>query len=139
MRPQVTQHMADLLDIDVPEFLILTQSHTLPWLVLWKQKDVIQRIVRAREDDDAWLACIEGTNMAQILALLLVQPVPNLDTFVVSLLKGISRRFEEHQLDLTDLLKSEPSITAHHLLTAAATADSDRKSRVCISFLYYDP
>ncbi|KIN07972.1 hypothetical protein OIDMADRAFT_111112 [Oidiodendron maius Zn] len=51
-RPQISQLMSDLLEMSVPDFLVLTQSYTLPWLVMHKKTDVIKRISQARKDDD---------------------------------------------------------------------------------------
>ncbi|EDN95718.1 hypothetical protein SS1G_11597 [Sclerotinia sclerotiorum 1980 UF-70] len=51
VRPQTAQLMADLLEINVPEFLILTQAYTLPWLVLWRDVKTIKKIAQARNEE----------------------------------------------------------------------------------------
>ncbi len=129
VKPQTTQLMADLLGISVSEFLVLTQSYTLPWLVLGKNTDVIKRISEARKDGNDWIACMEASNLVPILALLLQQNVPDMENFIMSLLKGVSQRFK--QLDLTDLMRVEPSSQAFYLLKAAGEADDNKKPRVC--------
>lgn len=128
IRPQTTQLMADLLGISVSEFLVLTQSYTLPWLVLVKNTDVIKRISDARKDGNDWIACMEASNLVPILALLLQQNVSDMENFIMSLLKCVSQRFK--QLDLTDLMRVEPSSQAFYLLKAAGEADDSKKSRV---------
>ncbi|TGO91177.1 hypothetical protein BPOR_0036g00070 [Botrytis porri] len=52
-RPQTSQLMADLLEITVSEFLILTQAYTLPWLVLWRDAKTIKKIASAR-NEESW-------------------------------------------------------------------------------------
>jgi serine/threonine-protein kinase ATR len=132
VRPQTPQLMADLLEINVPEFLVLTQAHTLPWLVLAKKTDVIQKIQQARKDPEVWMTITEPSNLNPILALLLVQNVPDMEDFIMSLLKSAHPRFKE--IDLGDLIRVEPASTALQLLKAAGEADESKKSRVSLSF-----
>ena len=131
VRPQTTQLMADLLEITVSDFLILTQAYTLPWLVLAKKTDVIQKIQQAREDPEEWMTITEASNLNPILALLLVQNVPDMEAFIMSLLKSAHPRFKE--IDLGDLIRVEPASTALQLLKAAGEADESKKSRVRLS------
>ena len=128
IRPQTTQLMADLLQTTVPEFLVMTQAYTLPWLVLTKRTDVIKRISQARNDDETWKTCMAPSNLNPILALLLIQSTQDTEIFVMSLLKNVSSRFKE--LDLTDLLRVEPASNALHLLKAAGDADESKRSKV---------
>jgi serine/threonine-protein kinase ATR len=128
VRPQTTQLMADLLGISVSEFLVLTQSHTLPWLVLLGKPEVIKRIAEARKDSQVWLSCMETSNLVAILPLLLIQNVPDTETYVMKLFKAISSQFKE--IDFTDLLRVEPASQALHLLKLAGDADDSKKSRV---------
>jgi serine/threonine-protein kinase ATR len=128
VKPQTTQVMADLLGISVSEFLILTQSFTLPWLVLGSKIDVIRRISEARKDSEQWMVCMAESNLIPILALLLVQDKADLEDFVMSRFRKVDPRFEE--LDLVELLRVEPSAEALLLLKAAGEADDGKKSRV---------
>ncbi len=109
--------MAELLGISVSEFLILTQSYTVPWLVLTKRVDIIRRISEARQDAEDWLVCMEWSNLVPILALLHVQDVTDIETFTMSLLKHVSVRFKE--FDYSDLISIEPASQALLLLKAA--------------------
>ncbi len=120
--------MADLLGMSVSEFLVLTQSHTVPWLVLNRQVVVIKRIAEARREAEEWKICTDPMNWCPILALLLVQNVPDLESFVMGQLKEVSSRFKE--FDLADLIRIEPASTALCLLKAAGEADDGKKSRV---------
>lgn len=127
-RPQITQSVADLLGISVSDFLILTQSSTLPFLVLTDNVEVINRISQARQGTETWLICQEAQNLNKILALLLQQNVPDVEASIMSHLRAVHPQFEEQ--DISDLMRIEPTYTALHLLVAAGAADEGRKSRV---------
>lgn len=127
-RPQTTQLMADLLGMTVSQFLILTQSYTLPWLVLSEKPEVIKRISEARKDKEIWVACMETSNRVAILPLLLIQNVTDTEIFVMKRFRGISSQFKD--LEFTDLLRCEPASQALNLLKMAGDAGDDKKSRV---------
>lgn len=128
VKPQTTQLMADLLGMSVSEFLVLTQSHTLPWLVLRKQAEVIKRIAEARRMPEESVMCTEPMNLCPILALLLVQNIPDLDSYIMATLKAASAGFKG--FDLSELIRIEPASTALCLLKAAGEADDGKKSRI---------
>lgn len=123
-RPQRSRAIAELLQISVRELLLLIQTHALPWLVLEKRLDVIQKIAEARQEEDIWPILMDGPNLAATVALLLVQESENIDNFVTSRLKEISPHF--HSLSLLNLFQSEPVLIALELLKAAANADETR-------------
>ncbi|PBP17844.1 phosphatidylinositol 3 [Diplocarpon rosae] len=129
IRPQSTQLLADLVGMSVAQFLVLTQSYTLPFLVLNGKVDVIKRISEARNDADNFSVCMDPSNLAPILALLLVQDVPDLDSFVMGLLRRVSNE-EFKDLDLGNMTKIEPMYQALYLLKAAGQADESKKSRI---------
>ena len=93
-RPQTAQLISDLLRISVPELLISIQSDVLPWLVLTKRQDVIVRIAQARGETDPGNSCLVGPNRGPIMAMLLVQNVPDLENFVTTLYRHISPLFD---------------------------------------------
>ncbi|KAH8660790.1 protein kinase-like protein rad3 [Tricladium varicosporioides] len=126
-RPQTTQLMADLLGISVSEFLVLTQSFTLPWLVLHGKSDVIKRISEARKDKEIWSTLMETSNLVAIMPLLLIQDVQDTEIFVMALFKAISSKFKH--LDFAELVRIEPAQQAFNLLKIAAEADESKKSR----------
>ena len=128
VRPQTAQLMADLLGISVTEFLLLTQTFTLPWLVLLGRPDVIKRITDARQDKEGCLA--EPSNMAAVLAFLLAQRSGDIENYVMSRLKAVSSQFKE--VEFSDLLRVEPASQVFHLLKAAGEADEAKKARVCL-------
>jgi serine/threonine-protein kinase ATR len=127
-RPQTAQLVADLLRISVSDLLLSIQADVLPWLVLTKKKDVILRIAQARGDNDPGPACGEATNKGPIMALLLVQNVPDLENFVTALFRHISPLFDGYEF--VDLLMIQPMLTAVELLKNAGEEDESRRSRV---------
>lgn len=131
VRPQTTQLIADILGTSVAEFLLQTQSSTLPHLVLSGQIDVIARITQARGEDEAFRTCMEPTNFASILALLIVQNIPDIEALTTSLLRAVSPRFKD--MDFTDWMRTEPAVLGLRLLKVAGQAPDNTKSRVSIS------
>lgn len=129
VKPQTTQLMADLLGMSVSEFLVLTQCHTVPWLILNKHIDVVGRISEARKDPEVFKICLDPLNLCPMLALLLVQNVTEPETYIMGLLRPVHPRFKE--IDLAELIRCEPASTALCLLKAAGEADDSKKSRVC--------
>lgn len=135
-RPQTTSMVAELLQIGVPDLLVLLQSHVLPWLVLGKKKDVIQKIAEARGEEETWEPCVFAGNLKHILAILLIQDTsgpdgqagPSIEEYAMSLLQHASPHFKD--LRLVDLLRTEPLLTALELLKLGGEGDDVRKSRV---------
>ncbi|RAL58649.1 hypothetical protein DID88_003013 [Monilinia fructigena] len=134
-RPQTTQLMADLLEITVNDFLILTQAYTLPWLVLWRDGKTIKRISQAR-NLESWRVCTDNANIVHIMALLLVQDVRDIESHTMSVLKFVSSDFEKGRLDFAFLLKMDPSSIYLLLLKEAGFADDTKKSRIRLALQY---
>lgn len=134
-RPQRSRAMAELLQISVNELLLLIQTHALPWLVLDKQQDVIQRIAEARQDNDPINLIMDAPNLASTLALLLVQDTDNIEEFTKSRLDQASPNFLN--VSLLEMFQTEPVVTTLELLKAAVNADEVKKSLV--SFLQSVP
>lgn len=127
-RPQRSRAIAELLQISVNELLLLIQTHALPWLVLDKRQDVIQKIAEARHEKEAWESVMDGPNLAATLALLLVQDTGNIEEFTKSRLNEISPHF--HTLSLLGLFQSEPVLIALELLKTAGSGDEAKRSLV---------
>ncbi|KAF5636368.1 UVSB PI-3 kinase [Fusarium tjaetaba] len=127
-RPQMSRTIAELLQVSVNELLLLIQTHALPWLVLDKQKDVIQKIAEARQESEVWLPLIDPANLAATLALLLVQDTDDIAGFAKSRLEELSTHFQTEPL--VNLLQVEPVLTVIELLKAAGDADETKKAPV---------
>lgn len=129
-KPQTSEMVSKLLQISVPDLLRLVQIHALPWLILTKKREVIQKIAEARGEKEIWMPCVDGPNLGAIFALLLVQDVPNVEEYCMSLFRHVSPHFA--RFTLVELLASEPTLTALELFKACGDADEVRKPRVCV-------
>lgn len=128
-RPQRSRAFAELLQISVNELLVLIQTHALPWLVLDRRKEIIQRIAEARGESDVWRPLMDSSNLAAVLALLLAQESPNNTAdFAKSRLEEISPHFQSE--DMLSLLQSEPVLISMELLKAAGDSDANKKTAV---------
>ncbi len=127
-KPQTARLVADLLQIGVPDLLLMLQIHALPWLVLTKKREVIQKITEARRETDPFVTCMDTPNLPSIMALLLVQDVPDIASHTMSLLAHVSDRFAG--LELVELLQAEPLYIAMELLRTSADANEARKVKV---------
>lgn len=131
VRPQSTQMLSDLLGMSVSDFLVLTQSYTVPLLILSKQVDVIRRISEARKDKRDFQVVLENSNLVPTMVLLLQQSTPDMERFIMSNLERVTSEFRQQHMDLSTLMKqAEPSSQARLLLQAAGEADDSKKSRV---------
>lgn len=128
-RPQTAQLMADLLAMSISDLLQMTQIYTLPWLVLSKKKDIVQRISQAAGANGAWEICMNGKNLAPIMALLLVQPVTDQEEFIMTLLKYVSLEGFE-KVDVLYLIRMAAIEIVFELLNASGEADESKKPRV---------
>ncbi|KAH7316595.1 hypothetical protein B0I35DRAFT_354216 [Stachybotrys elegans] len=125
-RPQRTRAIADLLQVTINELLLLIQTHALPWLVLDRKKDVIQKIADARQETEIQ-TLMDGPNIAAILALLLMQEAENVEAFTKSRLDEISSHFHPHKL--VDLIQGERVQIALELLKASGDAGGARQNQ----------
>lgn len=129
-RPQIVQTLIQFVEMKLPEFLQLTQSYTLPYLVLSSKTDIIQKIAKAsRPDCTVQVVCHD--NIASILPVLLVQDVPNVEKHTMHLLEIISPEFASSSL--TELVRPDSLTIAAELLKTAGETDvndQDHKDRV---------
>ena len=126
--PQTARMVADLLQMGVSDLVLMLQKHALPWLVLTKKREVIQKIAEARGETEAWQPCLDPSNMPSILALLLIQDTPDVAGHAMSLLRHTSSHLA--RTELVELLRTEPIATALELFKAGAEANDARKARV---------
>ncbi|KAM0333504.1 hypothetical protein ACHAQA_002167 [Verticillium albo-atrum] len=127
-RPQISRAVAELLQVSVNQLLILIQRFALPWLVLMKKRDVVQKITEARREQDTYFCLMESANNGPVMALLLVQDVPDLENFIMSRLREFSSKFESSTIG--EMMMSEAVAIVLELLKAASDADEERKPRI---------
>lgn len=132
-KPQVAQQISDLLAMSVSEFLSMTQVHTVPFFVLTKKQDALQRIADACGQSIMTL-CREHNNLAAILSCVLLQYSGDVESMVINLLHAVSPEFGN--VDCAELLRSEPQAIAAELLRAAGEDDDMKKPKV--SQIYQD-
>jgi serine/threonine-protein kinase ATR len=135
-RPQTTQTIAEMLNITVRELLLLVQTHALPWLVLTKKKEVIQKIAEARQEKETWEPVMDPANLGPIVALLLVQDVSNIEDFAKSRFNDISSHFQSQSL--AELVLSESPSVALELLKAAADSGDEQTMKVELCHVFMD-
>lgn len=132
-RPQRSRVIAELVQMSVAELLLLIQTHALPWLVLDKRRDIIQKIAEARQEKEIFRVIMEDRNLGAILSLLLIQDTQDITGFAKSRLDEISPHFRSNSLQ--SLLQTGPVTVAMELLMAAGDADQQRKPLVCSSLI----
>lgn len=122
-RPQIAQYLSDLMSITVSELLRLTQTYTLPYLVLTKQQNILQRVADAcnRSIKDI---CMEPANTSAILAYILLRSPSDAEVTIMSALQSVSSEFLN--VDCAELIKAEPVLIASELLKTAGDADATK-------------
>ena len=133
-RPQIAQHVSDLMAMSVSDFLSTTQAHTVPYFVLTKKQDVLQRIADAC-GQSIMVLCRDHNNLAAILSCVLLRTSSDVESLVMALLNAVSPEFGN--VDCADLLKSEPQATAAELLRAAGEDDEIKRPKVSRHFQRY--
>lgn len=126
-KPQVAQLLSELLQIEVAELLKTTQHYTLPYMILWKRVEIVEKIAQAC---GANVAAVCHDNVPFILALLLAQGGDNVEQATMALLVNVSTDFRN--CSLTELVRPEGfSIAAELLKAAGEEDDAEKKQTVC--------
>jgi serine/threonine-protein kinase ATR len=137
-RPQIAQQLSELMGMHIPDLLVLTESHTLPYLVLTKNVDIVRKIALAHFPEISIKSLlIQEDNFPPVLALLLMQPSSDPDKTILSLLKEFSPEFQE---PLHKLIEKYTIRVACEILKAAGDAKEGKGSKVCDGnrFLLHD-
>lgn len=94
-KPQKAQQLADLTEQSVRQLLVHTQAETLPHLVLSKRRDVIEKIAQARKASIVDVLTQPRVNLSKIIALLLSQPVANVERHAMDTLAAVEPAMRE--------------------------------------------
>ncbi|OCK82203.1 hypothetical protein K432DRAFT_473031 [Lepidopterella palustris CBS 459.81] len=135
-RPQKAQQLCDLLGLSVNQLLVMTQTETVPYLVLTKKRGVLQRITTAcaiaerRPNMQIQDLCTQPRNLAAILALLLYQSSGDVEKTAMDTLVEVAPAFQENGNDLSSWVKLEPVLVACELLKALAEQDITKKPQI---------
>ncbi|KAL8735716.1 MAG: hypothetical protein Q9181_002719 [Wetmoreana brouardii] len=125
-RPQIAQYLSDLISVTVAGLLRLTQTHTLPYLVLTKRRDIVQRIADACNRSVKEL-CMEHSNMSNILAYIMLQSSSETEITIMTAFEVVSSEFAN--VNCSELVKAEPVLIASELLKASGELDEASKSK----------
>ena len=110
----------------VTEFLLITQTHTVPYLVLTKKREILQKVADSCSRTPKTL-CMDHNNLAAILACILLQASDDTEGTIMALFAVVSSEFTK--IDCTELLKAEQPLTASELLKAAGEGDERRRQK----------
>jgi serine/threonine-protein kinase ATR len=130
-KPQKAQLLADLTEQSVRQLLILTEADTLPHLVLTKRRDIIEKIAQARKATVGEVLTQPRRNLAKILALLLCQPVTDLESSTMETLASVEPALREGSNNKLDaLVNVDITGVAIEILMLAADQDNSKKKLV---------
>lgn len=133
-RPQKAQQLADILGKSVDDLLIETQEETLPFLLLSKHGDTLQRIANARSPGGSIRdLCMQSRNLTVILANLLIQDPKHMESTVHSFLGQASP--ELRKVSASDLLKLDIVAVACELLKIASDVEGAAQKKVNSSWV----
>lgn len=127
-RPQMADQLCDLLGMEINGFLRLTTSYTLPYLVLTRKKDIISRIAMTHSKKSISELIKTRSHLASILALLLVQPLPNPEAAIPCILQELSVKFNDPTL--SKLVRSECVPITCELLRGLGSSGEGKGSKV---------
>lgn len=128
-RPQKTQQLCDLLGWTINKLLLSTQTETLPYLILWRKQDVLERIAHARGNEaTVWSICMQPRNLTAILSTLIAQHPTDVEANLAEHLALASSAFETE--DIANLLRVDKIGVACEVLKAAGDVDGHVRSQV---------
>ena len=116
--------MSDLLAMTVTDFLLFTQTYTVPYLVLTKKRDILQRIADSC-NRSAKSLCMDHNNWAAILACILLQDSKDIEGLIMGLFSAVTPEFGK--IHYTELLKAEQPLTAAEILKAASEEEPQKQ------------
>ena len=131
-RPQIAQQLSDLLGMTVTEFLRFTQTYTIPYLVLTKKREILQKVADSCNRSPKTL-CMDHHNLAAILSCILLQTSDNMESMIMNLFAVVSSEFSK--IDYAELIKAEQPLTASELLKVAGEDTGSKRDHVSIFVL----
>lgn len=127
-RPAIAQQVCDLLGWSLDAFLLRIENYAVPYLVLLRKRDFIDRIGAAQNPPiSSFHVCTERATFKNILSLLLTQAFHDPEDMIMEHLLNASYEFKRH--DLATWLSLELSPISCELLKAMADAGQGRNSK----------
>ncbi|KIX02531.1 uncharacterized protein Z518_08472 [Rhinocladiella mackenziei CBS 650.93] len=128
-RPNVAQQLCDLLGMDMTALMGHTVEFALPYLVLHKNHEAIKRFAEAGgQSTTPFDLCTQGRNLIAILSFLLVQPFPEAEQSIMSILSEVAEDFGKN--DLANWVALNPIHITCELLKAIGDSGQGKSSRV---------
>ncbi|KAK8173648.1 hypothetical protein IWX90DRAFT_148777 [Phyllosticta citrichinensis] len=138
--PQKAQQLSDFLEMGIDKLLILIQTDLLPYLVLTKRRDILERVAAARKTNVQDVCVQPKANMASILTILFLHAADDVGTEDIesSAMDLLCESVPEFQTtDLQTLIKQDPTLIAFNLLKASAIEEAPKKERIHEVFRKY--
>lgn len=126
-RPQIAQYMSDLLGMSVDEFLVLTQVYTVPYFVLTKKREILQKIAQAC-GQSIGLLCMDRHNMDAILTCILLHPSDDMESIYFKFLVTLSSEFKD--VRWKELIWAQAASIASELLKVAGEGNHVKGRKV---------
>lgn len=126
-RPQIAQYISELLGMSVDEFLVLTQVYTVPYFVLTKKRDILQKLAQSC-GQSVGLLCMDHNNMAAILTCILLHPSDDMGSIYLKFLAAMSSEFSD--IRWRDLLWAQAVSIASELLKVASEGNGVKGPKV---------
>ena len=128
-KPQKAQQLSDLLGWNVEHLLFATQQDTLPYLILWRRLDLVQRITDTVDTvNSSWTLCMQPRNLSRILALLMSHDVKSILTVLSGCFSPITSLKDE---EIVGILKMDPVGVAFEILKSAGDHEGHEREKVC--------
>ncbi|KIW85501.1 hypothetical protein Z517_00892 [Fonsecaea pedrosoi CBS 271.37] len=128
-RSNIAHQLSDLLGMDITSLMGHTAEFALPYLVLHKAKDVIRKFADASgQSTTLFDLCTQRQNLIAILSFLLVQPFPEAEQSIISILSAVSEDFGK--TDLADWVALDPIHITCELLKAIGDSGQGKSSRI---------
>ncbi|KIX95534.1 uncharacterized protein Z520_08654 [Fonsecaea multimorphosa CBS 102226] len=128
-RPNIAHQLSDLLGMDITGLMGHAAEFALPYLVLHKAKDVIRKFAEANgQSTTLFDLCTQRQNLIAILSFLLVQPFPEAEQSIISILSEVSDDF--CKTDLADWVALDPIHITCELLKAIGDSGQGKSSRI---------
>jgi serine/threonine-protein kinase ATR len=127
--PQRAQLLSDVLELKygVEEFLTLTESDTVPFLVLTKGIAPLQRIAQARKVNNVQSLIVESPRTLAAVVSRLLQESGDNDQAANALLQDVAPELNRR---LGDLARIEPILSACEILKSAGDFHETQKPKV---------
>ena len=131
------QLVSDVIDIDEYNFVCQVISYTLPYMILMRKHDVIEKMqnIMRHTPKHETLAKTCTNYFPEILGILLVQEHMESETSIMRLLTDVC--VDLRKTDLPSIVRSDPVEITAAILKSCTEENEARRERVCPIAFYY--